>query len=189
MPSAWSHGSFWKALREGPQWVHNKQAILRGSLAAKQRVGEEPRGHLEMLEGSVTIQTRAVSGLGTQVCGPGRCQDGLEMRDEEEGGVRCDSDKETRGTERFGNGPTVSQPGSEASGPAFVRGSRLACWRQAAPYRDARGAEGEGSGAASSRFVHGLCSVPGMMEIDQGICQGMGVHSVLPAAHLAGIGV
>lgn len=156
---------------------------MRGSLAAKQRVGEEPRGHLEMLEGSVAIQTRAVSGLGTQMCGPGRRQGGLEMRDEEEGGVRRDSDNETEAQRGLVMGP---QPHSQGVKPQARHLYEAAAWPAAlaaAPPQRRPWSRGEGSGAASSRCVHGLCSVPGVMEIDQGICQGMRFHSVLPAAH------
>lgn len=45
-----------------------------------------------MLGASAPFLTRAISDLNTQVCGLGRCQDGLAMRDEAGGGVRCDSD-------------------------------------------------------------------------------------------------
>lgn len=115
---------------------------MRGSLAAKQRVGEEPRGHLEMLEGSVAIHMRAVSGLGTQMCGPGRRRGGLEMRHEEEGGVRRDSDNETEAQRGLVMGP---QPHSQGVKPQARHLYEATAWPAAlaaAPHRDAHGAEG-----------------------------------------------
>lgn len=121
------------------------------------------------------------------------------MRDEAEGRVRSDSDNETEvqrgllmGLQSHSQGvkPQGVKHWYEAAAWPAAGGGPAA--QQAAPHRGAPGAEVEGSRAsgamlpvASSRFIHGLCSVPSVTEMGQSVCQGVGVHSVLPAAPLS----
>lgn len=89
------------------------------------------------------------------------------------------------GTERFGEGSTVTQPEALGAKPQAQHLQEAVAWppwwwwagHTGAPCSEGGRlvrAGGAMPAGARSCFTHGLCSAPGIMEIDQGVCLGMG---------------
>lgn len=109
----------------------------------------------------------------------------MEMRDEAEDGVQCDSDNESEAQRGLVMGP---QSHSQGVKPQAQPWYKVEAWpaavghpepgeqphTQVPPEWRQKAVEPAGAGlaVASPRFTHRLCSVLGIMEMDQGICQG-----------------
>lgn len=108
----------------------------------------------------------------------------MEMRDKAEDRVRCGSDDGAKAQRGLAKGPqSHSQWRRERSLRPSVGRRRwlgLLCW-QGVPRTEAvewRRRQGRASrvtrAGAFSCFIRRFCSAPGVMEIDQGVCQGVG---------------
>lgn len=112
-----SRGSSWMCFKRGSLRGSTTDGVVRGSLAAEQRGGEEPSGHLEMLAGSYCHLNKGRWLRGTRVW-PGQVSgwiggEGWTGQRVESGGIQMMGPS----TEKSGKRLIVTQPPGRGAKP------------------------------------------------------------------------